>query len=78
MTNLAALNEQFGLAPQLVFKIGPGGLSIAEINNDEATVTVVLQGGHVLSFQPRGQQHPLPPHVFPLHQISTHTLSEEF
>jgi D-hexose-6-phosphate mutarotase len=56
MTNLAALNEQFGLASQLVFKAGPGGLTTAEIDNSFAAATVVLQGGHVLSFQPHNQQ----------------------
>lgn len=56
MTNLTALNEQFGLASQLVFKAGPGGLTTAEIDNRYATATVVLQGGHILSFQPHNQQ----------------------
>jgi D-hexose-6-phosphate mutarotase len=56
MTHLDTLNEQFGLTPQLVFKNGPGGLTVAEINNDTAMATVVLQGAHVLSFQPHGQQ----------------------
>jgi hypothetical protein len=45
MTNLAALNEQFGLASQLVFKAGLDGLTIAEVNNDEATATVAQDDG---------------------------------
>lgn len=55
MPDLDALNEQFG-TPQLIFKTGPGGLTTAEIENDEVTATVVLQGGHVLSFQLHHQQ----------------------
>lgn len=55
MTDLDALNEQFG-TPQLIFKTGPGGLTTAEIETDEATAAVVLQGGHVLSFRPHGQR----------------------
>lgn len=56
MTNLTALNEQFGLASRLVFKTGPGGLTAAEIDSGHATATIFLQGAHVLSFQPRNQQ----------------------
>lgn len=56
LTHLKALNEQFGLASQLVFKTGPGGLTTAEIDSAHATATVVLQGAHVLSFQPHNQQ----------------------
>lgn len=56
MTHLTALNEQFGLASQLVFKTGPGGLTTAEIDSGHAIAAVVLQGAHVLSFQPRDQQ----------------------
>lgn len=56
MSNLTVLNEQFGLAAQLVFKAGPGGLTIAEISNEAATASIALQGAHVLSFQPHGQQ----------------------
>ena len=52
---LKFLNDRFGIAEQLEFKAGPGGLTVAEINNRHATATVVLQGAHVLSFQPHGQ-----------------------
>ncbi len=49
MSNLTVLNEQFGLAAQLIFKAGPGGLTTAEISNEAATARLALQGGHVLS-----------------------------
>jgi D-hexose-6-phosphate mutarotase len=54
--NLNTLNEQFGLKPGLVFKVGPGELMSAEITNKLATANIALHGGHVLSFQPHGQQ----------------------
>lgn len=53
--NLDALNEQFGLRSQLVFKTGPGEFTSAEITNDAATATIALHGGHILSFQPHGR-----------------------
>ena len=52
---LKLLNDRFGIADQLEFKTGPGGLTVAEIKNRYSTATVVLQGAHVLSFQPHGQ-----------------------
>ena len=52
---LKSQNDRFGIAEHLEFKAGSGGLIVAEINNHHATATVVLQGAHVLSFQPRGQ-----------------------
>jgi D-hexose-6-phosphate mutarotase len=54
ITNLDELNNQFAV-PHLSFKIGPGGLSVAEIKNRQASARVALLGGHVLSYQPAGQ-----------------------
>ncbi len=53
---LQSLNRRFALAGHLQFKAGPGGLAVADINNEHAAATVVLPGAHVLSFQPRGQR----------------------
>ena len=52
---LKLLNDRFGIVEQLEFKTGPGGLTVAEVTNRHATAAVVLQGAHVLSFQPHGQ-----------------------
>jgi D-hexose-6-phosphate mutarotase len=54
--NLAELNNRFAIPDQLTFRAGPGGLALAEINNAYATASVALQGGHVISYQPHGQQ----------------------
>lgn len=53
---LQSLQERFEHAPELTFRSGPGGLTIAEIANRHAQASVALHGGHVLAFQPRGQK----------------------
>lgn len=50
------LNKRFGFPDQIIFKGGPGGLTVAEINNQDAAATVFLHGAHVTSFKPKGQQ----------------------
>lgn len=55
MTSLSALNEQFAIAGQLVFKQGPEGILIAEINNPFATASVALQGAQVIAWTPKHQ-----------------------
>lgn len=55
-TDLAALNERFGLTGHVVFQEGPGGLAMALVSNDRAEAMIALQGAHVMTFQPRGQQ----------------------
>ena len=53
--SLEQLNQRFGLAGRLHFAPGPGGLPTAFIADPQATGTLVLQGAHVLAFQPQGQ-----------------------
>jgi glucose-6-phosphate 1-epimerase len=50
------LNKRFGIPGQMTFKGGPGGLTVAEINNEHGTATVFLHGAHVTSFKPHGQE----------------------
>jgi glucose-6-phosphate 1-epimerase len=54
-TDLQSLNDAFAITEQIAFKVGPGGLPVAEIRNAHAAATVGLQGGHVISFQPHGE-----------------------
>lgn len=54
-SELATLNQTYGIQDQLAFKEGLGGLAIAAMQNDYGEATVALHGGHVLSFRPRGQ-----------------------
>ncbi|MCU0492811.1 MAG: D-hexose-6-phosphate mutarotase [Chloroflexaceae bacterium] len=54
--NIQRLNEQFGVAEQLRFVDGPGGLPFAEIRNQHATASISLHGGHVARFQPQNHE----------------------
>jgi glucose-6-phosphate 1-epimerase len=50
------LNREFGVDKQLRFESGPGDLAVAKINNSHATAMVALQGAHVMTYQPHGQE----------------------
>ncbi len=56
MDSIDDLNKRFGIPGQMTFKSGPGGLTVAELNNQHAAATVFLQGANVTSFKPRGQE----------------------
>ena len=53
---LAELNQRYALANHLHFKELEGGLIFAEISNAHATANIALQGAHVATFQPRGEE----------------------
>jgi D-hexose-6-phosphate mutarotase len=57
--DLAQLNSQFGIADQLKFVEGPGGLVFAEIDNEGGTAYLCLQGAHVTTFRPKDQAEPV-------------------
>ena len=50
------LNAQFAIANQLAFATDPGGLTIANINNAHANASIALQGGHLMTWTPRGAE----------------------
>lgn len=56
MSNLDALNKQFGISGEVVFKEGPGGQPVVEVCNQSATATIVLQGAHLIAWAPNGEQ----------------------
>lgn len=56
MTTLNSLNQQFGIAGHLQFIEVDGGLTFAEINNAHATASIALQGAHIATFQPKGEE----------------------
>jgi len=56
---LAALNKRFGLADQLKFVEGPGGLIFAEIDNALGTAYLCLQGARITTFRPKDQDEPV-------------------
>jgi D-hexose-6-phosphate mutarotase len=53
------LNARFGLAEQLKFIDGPGGLVFAEIDNALGTAYLCLQGAHITTFRPKDQDEPV-------------------
>jgi D-hexose-6-phosphate mutarotase len=53
--NLDTLNKRFGLADILIFKLGPGGLPVVEVLNDQASAMIALQGAHLLQWSPMGE-----------------------
>ena len=53
MTEPGALNAEHGIPGQLEFKVGPGGLTVAEIANDQGSATIALQGAQVMTWAPR-------------------------
>ena len=57
--NINELNQRYAIAEnerQLVFKTGKGGLPVVEIQNQLATAVIGLQGAHLLSWIPKGQE----------------------
>ncbi|MEJ1958531.1 MAG: D-hexose-6-phosphate mutarotase [Nitrosomonadales bacterium] len=55
-SNIAALNTNFGIAGTLEFVQDAGGLILARIANSHAHSTIALQGAHIMTYQPIGEQ----------------------
>ncbi len=55
-TTTAELNEQSGIPGELDFVAGPGGLPVASLRNEGGGAGICLLGGHVLSYEPSGQE----------------------
>lgn len=55
-TDIAALNRNFGIAGQLEFVLDAGELIVARIANAHAQSSIALQGAHIMTFQPAGEQ----------------------
>lgn len=49
------LNAQFGIAGQLEFVAGNGGLPMIQVNSSKAKALISLHAGQVLSYQPAGE-----------------------
>ncbi len=54
--DINTLNQKFGITGQLEFVQDAGGLVIAHITNKHAQSRIALQGAHVMTFQPAGEQ----------------------
>lgn len=56
MTDLETLNSRFGIPNHLLFETDPGGLTMVNINNDHASASIALQGGHVMTWTPNNAE----------------------
>lgn len=56
MMDLAGLNARFAIQDVLVFKPGPGGLVVAEVENQAASALIALQGAQLMRWTPRGEE----------------------
>ena len=54
--DINTLNQKFGIAGQLEFVQDTGGPIVARVSNKHAQTSVALQGAHVMTFQPVGEQ----------------------
>ncbi len=52
----AELNRRYAIPNHVQFKAGDGGLTMAEISNAHATARIALQGAHLMTWQPKGQE----------------------
>jgi D-hexose-6-phosphate mutarotase len=55
-SDITTLNNDFGKAGALEFIQDQSGLIIARIQNAHAQSTIALQGAHIMTFQPNGEQ----------------------
>ena len=55
-SDIAALNRSFAIAGHLEFTRDAGGLVVARIANAHAQSAIALQGAHIMTFQPKGEQ----------------------
>jgi D-hexose-6-phosphate mutarotase len=59
MATAQQLNAQFGIAGQLEFCEDDSGLIVAKINNTLGSVSLCLQGAHLMTWQPKSQAVPV-------------------
>ncbi len=52
-------DNDFKIEPQLNITQDENSLEYIEISNDLATAKIALQGGHIISWQPKAQEHPV-------------------
>jgi len=53
---LAELNNRYAIPNHVQFREGEGGLTMAEVSNAHATARIALQGAHLMTWQPHGQE----------------------
>lgn len=59
MITAQQLNSQFGIKQHLNFREDDSGLIVADIQNDQASASLCLQGAHLMTWQPKSQTVPV-------------------
>jgi glucose-6-phosphate 1-epimerase len=57
--DIKQLNSEYGIADQLKFIEGEGGLPLIVVSNQRASALISLHGGQILSFKPTGETEDL-------------------
>lgn len=55
-TDVTSLNTRFAISGQVDFTAGPGGPMVAQVRNTHGTATIALQGAHVMTWAPLGEE----------------------
>jgi len=53
---LAELNQRYAITNHVQFREGEGGLVMAEVSNAHGTARIALQGAHLMTWQPHGEE----------------------
>ncbi len=56
MATVDSLNKRFGIDGVVSFNELPAGFIVVEVNNALARATIAMQGAHLMSFQPTGEE----------------------
>ncbi len=56
MATVENLNQRFAIDGVVTFSERPGGFVVVVVNNAHASASVAMQGAHLMSFQPKGEQ----------------------
>jgi D-hexose-6-phosphate mutarotase len=56
MTTAANLNQRLGIDGVVAFSEQPNGFVVVAVSNTSASATIAMQGAHLMSFQPTGEQ----------------------
>jgi len=54
--SVQTLNREFGIAGQITFRDAGNGFIVIDVNNEQCTASVALQGAHLMAWQPKGEQ----------------------
>lgn len=56
MASLAELNKKFALPDQVSFRATDSGMQVIDIDTDQASASIALQGAHLMTWAPRDAQ----------------------